>query len=73
MSMLRSDVLLETMAGERIIKYFPLGRLSKAPAQRFNELFAVRPRWQLSDLEPYLSGLQVQQSLLCQMIVSVLS
>lgn len=57
--MLKSEVLIENVGGELILKYFPIERLPKDPVQRFKQLFAVRPKWQLADLEPFLAGLQV--------------
>lgn len=58
-AMLKAEILTETLSGERIIKYFPVSRLSKVPEQRFAQLFQARPRWELQDLEPFLQSLQV--------------
>ncbi|KAK9794336.1 hypothetical protein WJX73_004181 [Symbiochloris irregularis] len=57
-SMLKAEVLTETLSGEHILKYFPESRLSKIPEQRFAQLFQARARWKLDDLEPFLQGLQ---------------
>lgn len=44
---------------EARIAPFPAAALPADPAERFAALFAVRPRWQWIDLEPYLAGLKV--------------
>ncbi|KAL6769983.1 hypothetical protein ACKKBG_A33125 [Auxenochlorella protothecoides x Auxenochlorella symbiontica] len=39
------------------LQYLPLDSLPADPAGRFGALFAMRPRWRLEELEPYLQGL----------------
>lgn len=58
--MLRGEALREEAGGEEMLRSFPAAALSADPAARFSALFAARPRWELSDLEPYLSDLQVR-------------
>ena len=39
------------------VRYFPERELSPHPGTRFKELFAVRPRWRLEDLTPFITPL----------------
>lgn len=57
--MLRGEALIETIGGEQVVQHFPAHGLPSDPAKRFAMLFAARPRWELPDLEPYLTDLQV--------------
>ncbi|KAK9915250.1 hypothetical protein WJX75_006737 [Coccomyxa subellipsoidea] len=59
LDMLRGEALREEAGGEEMLRSFPAAALSADPAARFAALFAARPRWELPDLEPYLSDLQV--------------
>ncbi len=42
------------------MKLYPASRLPKDPAQRFAVLFAEQPRWEASELEPYIASLKVR-------------
>ena len=57
-------VLGEVSGGEHLVTHFPVAALSLDPAQRFTQLYAARPRWLMSDMQPFLQGLQVT-SFLC--------
>ena len=57
--MLKQDVLIEVHGAEKVLRHFPIEKLSKEAAHRFAQLFAVRPKWLMPDLEPFLMGLQV--------------
>lgn len=37
--------------------YLPVEGLPPLPRERFQALFAFRPRWSLEQLEPYMQGL----------------
>ena len=53
-SVLAGHALLEpTLEGADIV-YFPSSALPLEPLARFQRLFAVRPRWQHSDIVPYI-------------------
>jgi hypothetical protein len=54
----RGNILCDvTASGNVMVRYLPGKELSIEPARRFKQLFAVRPRWLLADLEPYLDDL----------------
>lgn len=48
------------------VKLYPASRLPKDPAQRFAILFAEQPRWEASELEPYIASLKVRPPFLTQ-------
>ena len=59
-AMLRGEALLEGTAGaESCVQSLSVADVPAEPGARFAELFAVRPQWELHDLEPYLADLQV--------------
>ncbi|QSL65950.1 hypothetical protein MERGE_003087 [Pneumocystis wakefieldiae] len=45
-----------------MIQYFPEDTLPMDPAMRFRELFLIRPKWNLSDILPYIRGLATDES-----------
>ncbi|KTW26645.1 hypothetical protein T552_02654 [Pneumocystis carinii B80] len=45
-----------------MIQYFPEDILPMDPAMRFRELFLVRPKWNLSDILPYIRGLATDET-----------
>eukprot|EP01034_Spumella_vulgaris_P021397 gene21397-27427_t len=57
--LLRGLALREPIAGNNSFayKYFSIADLSLDPKTRFSQLFAVKPRFRLDELEPYLVGL----------------
>ncbi|EIE26940.1 hypothetical protein COCSUDRAFT_32309 [Coccomyxa subellipsoidea C-169] len=59
LSMLRGEALREEIGGEDMLRHLPAAAMPTDPAARFAALFAVKPRWELPDLEPYLADLQV--------------
>ncbi|EMR09226.1 hypothetical protein PNEG_02562 [Pneumocystis murina B123] len=44
------------------IQYFPEDTLPMDPAMRFRELFLIRPKWNLSDILPYIRGLATDET-----------
>ncbi len=60
LSMLRGEALREEIGGEDMLRHLPAAAMPADPAARFAALFAVKPRWELPDLEPYLADLQVR-------------
>ena len=54
--LLRGQALLEADDGEGV-DFLPIENLPRNAENRFSELFGVRPRWELKDLEPYIEGL----------------
>ena len=57
--MLAGEALIEESGGEQIVRRLSVKQLPKDASARFAELFAIRPRWYMQDLQPYLEGLQV--------------
>ena len=58
--MLKSEALVESSSGaEDSIISLSTADLPTDPCARFARLFALRPRWAIPDLEPYLADLQV--------------
>ena len=60
--MLRGEALVETGSSseaEGCVIALSMAELPTDPAARFARLFAVRARWELPGLEPYLADLQV--------------
>ncbi|MEW5314184.1 MAG: hypothetical protein WDW38_005699 [Sanguina aurantia] len=58
--MLRGEVLMEDKGGKMLVRAFPAGSLPLDPAKRFAAIFTRgKPRWEMSELEPYLAGLKV--------------
>ena len=58
--MLKSEALVESSSGaEESIISLSIANMPTDPCARFARLFALRPRWALPDLEPYLADLQV--------------
>ena len=59
-AMLRGEALVEGGSGaEEVITALSIASLPTDPCARFARLFALRPRWALPELEPYLADLQV--------------
>ena len=59
--MLKGEALMESSSGsEECIVSLSIADLPTDPCARFARLFAVRPRWELPELEPYLADLQVR-------------
>ena len=59
-AMRRGEALVDRSAGaEGCVQSLSVADLPAEPGARFAELFAVRPQWELHDLEPYLTDLQV--------------
>ena len=55
-----SGKALHTVSGQdHFVRHFPARQLPQDPAARFAHLFAAKSRWSLSELEPFLSGIQV--------------
>ncbi len=62
--MLKGEALIEGNGGaEQSIISLSIAELPSDPCARFARLFALRPRWALPDLEPYLADLQVRPAL----------
>lgn len=62
--MLKGEALMESSTGpEEYIVSLSIADLPTDPCARFAWLFAVRPRWELPELEPYLADLQVRLTL----------
>ncbi len=60
-TMLKGEALMESSTGpEEYIVSLSIADLPTDPCARFARLFAVRPRWELPELEPYLADLQVR-------------
>ena len=60
--MLRGEAVVETGSSseaEACVIALSVAELPADPAARFARLFAVRARWELPELEPYLTDLQV--------------
>ena len=58
--MLKGEALIEGSGGaEESLISLSIAKLPSDPCARFARLFALRPRWVLPDLEPYLADLQV--------------
>lgn len=57
--MLRGEVLVEKEGPSEFVRFFSARQLSKDPADRFAQLFALQPRWQEKDLLPFLRGMLV--------------
>ncbi|PJF20117.1 Sister chromatid cohesion protein DCC1 [Paramicrosporidium saccamoebae] len=51
-------ILKEPVPGmtETRLAYFPASRLPLEPEARFARLFEVRPRWELTEIEPFVEG-----------------
>ena len=61
-AMLRGEAVVETggsSEAEACMIALSMAELPTNPAARFARLFAVRTRWELHELEPYLADLQV--------------
>ena len=61
-AMLRGEAVVETGSSseaEACVIALSVAELPADPAARFARLFAVRTRWELPELEPYLAELQV--------------
>ena len=75
--MLKGEALIEGNSGtEESIISLSIAALPSDPCARFARLFALRPRWALPDLEPYLADLQVCPALdlqhaLCIVLICV--
>lgn len=48
----------DAATGRVILRIFPVAELDHRPAQRFKQLFAVRAKWRLTDLQPFLAPLE---------------
>lgn len=44
-----------------MLTYFPISSLPLEPAARFSELFSVKQRWKVDEIQPFLSDLAVDQ------------
>ncbi|CAL5221649.1 g3876 [Coccomyxa viridis] len=59
-AMLKGEALIEGSGGaEESLISLSIAKLPSDPCARFARLFALRPRWVLPDLEPYLADLQI--------------
>lgn len=67
-AMLRGEAIVERGSGssgsgaEECLVRLSAADLPSDPGARFARLFALRPRWELPELEPYLADLQVHPS-----------
>jgi len=43
------------------LQWFPRTELPSDPLSRFNDLFLVRPRWKVEDMEPFLEDIAVDK------------
>ena len=60
-TILKGEALMESSSGpEEYIVSLSIADLPTDPCARFARLFAVRPRWELPELEPYLADLQAR-------------
>ncbi|KAJ3290552.1 Sister chromatid cohesion protein DCC1 [Borealophlyctis nickersoniae] len=57
LDMLKGLYLIETMAKQSSIRYFPKSLLPMDAKQRFERLFHERRKWEYEDLLPYISDL----------------
>ena len=57
--LLKGLALVERAAdgGDGLVRPYRADRLSKVPKERFQALFALKPRWTRDELEPYVNGL----------------
>lgn len=58
--LLSGNVLIEEGGVEPTIRLFRALDLSPIPRRRFDQLFAIRSRWKLDDLEPFLKCVVLQ-------------
>ena len=68
-TLLRGLALVEKAAdgSDGVVRPFRAEQLSKVPKERFNALFALKPRWTMEELEPYMAavpGMTVETQLL---------
>jgi len=69
LSLLKGYVLVDSPEGGiATIILFPASELSHMPRRRFDQLFAMRKRWQLEDLQPFVEC--VLACLLCRLRLS---
>ena len=52
--LLTGNVLIDNTGDQPTIQLFQASSLSPIPRRRFDQLFAMRPRWQLEDLQPFV-------------------
>ena len=70
--LLKGEALVESSSSEDCITSLSVADLPTDPCARFAHLFALRPRWELPDLEPYLADLQVRPGLSLSNSIDVL-
>ncbi|KAF5837168.1 hypothetical protein DUNSADRAFT_4788 [Dunaliella salina] len=58
LDMLRGEVLVEGKGSSAVVRPLSIRQLPINVKQRFEQLFAFKPQWEATELEPYLHGLQ---------------
>lgn len=58
LGMLRGEVLVEGKGSAAVVRPLSIRQLPINAKQRFERLFAFKPQWEATELEPYLHGLQ---------------
>ncbi|KAL6761323.1 sister chromatid cohesion protein Dcc1 [Haematococcus lacustris] len=59
MELLRGEVLVQGSGAGARVQLFSVRALPSEPSARFHALFSMQPRWEGSELEPYLADLKV--------------
>ncbi|KAG4302993.1 hypothetical protein PCANB_000675 [Pneumocystis canis] len=59
LSLLQGEYIL---TGSSSLRYFPADMLPMDPALRFHELFLAQPKWNLSDILPFVRGLETDET-----------
>ena len=68
--LLAGEVLLQDGVGGPGVLFLPASSLSSVPAQRFRQLFSLRAKWRLADLEPFVQPLANPASSLADLLLA---